>query len=969
MLRDWPDRDNRKQILFAFDAAYAADPYRVHSIVTGAADQLGTQFDRIQLFCEGNYRGPRFSRNHPRVVPVRTPPGWSPRVAALRATRRLRLAESPARWLSNVAAPLEPLLRSLAANRTYDSVITFSRSLAFAITVFRLAHIFASVRMPRLLAVVPASTADAGEAADIEWLGAVLLCDGELAAGTGSPTKTTRQPGHGRDPVSLRFAEASPLRFTHASTYPSANREPWPTVCWADCLADRIAPRPPPRDVVLFVRPDWANCGSATTFNSLARYFHDNGALLIDIAIWPYGGTWSAADRDARITEEQRQIGAALYFSIRRSASLLRIGAELVKAAIGLPPTTIVRQKLLQYALAARPAILASVIGRARISHIYLNHFFTHRYARSFIGRRRFFLDTHDIQSVNWVQGGAVNFITGRGDLFHTLLRDELRILSQAHRLSFVNQEELALAQTVIPREKLDLIVALPPILPCEPAMPADPPRLLVVASNNLPNKRGLQWFLESVWPLIQAAFSHPATPDRPARPPILDICGNIAAEFIDARFSSCIFHGPVEDLRAFYTRADAVLLPVVIGSGIAIKAIEAILHGRPVVATSQALRGLPDEVVQCIGHANAANEFATAVLNLVTSPSDRRIATARVAAAAAMIRQQGYYERLDAAMAAVRTPTAITGQGFRPAIARTVPGDIMLDRVRHMLARYFLAGERSKELVADPRRIAFDGDPAWLAQIFANRTVHDEDYRVFGHFQDPQSLILDIGANYGYSVASMFAQGCGSCVLSFEPVEALATCLAEVVRLNPGRCDYRMLALGGGAGTQAFVMPVLNNRAITSLTTADARPDIDSLARNICSYHAMHMREEPFLSLAFHAFTAPVRTLDAALREGGPFCVPTSKIVAAKIDAEGTEAAIVAGALDTFSAHRPLILIEGANRQAMVREMLQGVGYEFAIRCSDQLSLSNTISQLANGFFVHATRFKEYRTCGLLCG
>jgi FkbM family methyltransferase len=270
--------------------------------------------------------------------------------------------------------------------------------------------------------------------------------------------------------------------------------------------------------------------------------------------------------------------------------------------------------------------------------------------------------------------------------------------------------------------------------------------------------------------------------------------------------------------------------------------------------------------------------------------------------------------------------------------------------------------------LIADPAKLVFDSDPSWLPSIFARRVVHDDDYRIFGYFRDQDSLVLDIGANYGYSVASMFAAGCQSCVLSFDPIAPLAACLAEVVRLNPGRCDYRMAALGAGEGIQRFVMPVINNRGITALTTADTQPHLESLAESLCLYKTRHMAGEPFSSLTFHTFAAPVQTLDAALRSGGPFEVPTNSIVAAKIDTEGTEAAVLAGARDTLTAHRPLILIEGANRQPSVRAILQGAGYEFADRGDDRLSLSADISMRPNGFFVHRSRLDEYRACGLLC-
>ena len=49
-----------------------------------------------------------------------------------------------------------------------------------------------------------------------------------------------------------------------------------------------------------------------------------------------------------------------------------------------------------------------------------------------------------------------------------------------------------------------------------------------------------------------------------------------------------------VDDIGHAYQQADVVVLPITNGGGIAIKALEAIQYGKPIVATRHALRGLP---------------------------------------------------------------------------------------------------------------------------------------------------------------------------------------------------------------------------------------------------------------------------------------------------------------------------------------------------------------------------------------
>src|SRR5690606_10010265 len=47
----------------------------------------------------------------------------------------------------------------------------------------------------------------------------------------------------------------------------------------------------------------------------------------------------------------------------------------------------------------------------------------------------------------------------------------------------------------------------------------------------------------------------------------------------------------------------------------------------------------------------------------------------------------------------------------------------------------------------------------------------HEEDYRVFRYFNDLEETIFDVGANYGYSVASFWSVGARAAIVSFEPI------------------------------------------------------------------------------------------------------------------------------------------------------------------------------------------------------
>jgi glycosyltransferase involved in cell wall biosynthesis len=59
---------------------------------------------------------------------------------------------------------------------------------------------------------------------------------------------------------------------------------------------------------------------------------------------------------------------------------------------------------------------------------------------------------------------------------------------------------------------------------------------------------------------------------------------------------------GPVENIATFYDLVDVVVAPIERGGGMKVKVVEAMMHGRPVVATEHAMDGLPQAIAEeCI--------------------------------------------------------------------------------------------------------------------------------------------------------------------------------------------------------------------------------------------------------------------------------------------------------------------------------------------------------------------------------
>lgn len=133
--------------------------------------------------------------------------------------------------------------------------------------------------------------------------------------------------------------------------------------------------------------------------------------------------------------------------------------------------------------------------------------------------------------------------------------------------------------------------------------------RLMFVGSAAPHNIDGLLWFLQKVWPVVLGS-----NPDA-----TLSVCGNVSSAIPEAQknaASSVNWLGKVDDLAAEYGKAAVAIAPVLAGSGVKTKVIEALSYGVPVVATSEGAAGLLDSCA--VLSADQPNEFATAISRLI---------------------------------------------------------------------------------------------------------------------------------------------------------------------------------------------------------------------------------------------------------------------------------------------------------------------------------------------------------------
>jgi FkbM family methyltransferase len=262
---------------------------------------------------------------------------------------------------------------------------------------------------------------------------------------------------------------------------------------------------------------------------------------------------------------------------------------------------------------------------------------------------------------------------------------------------------------------------------------------------------------------------------------------------------------------------------------------------------------------------------------------------------------------------------------------------------------------------------ITFDGNPSFIPDMLERDSLHDEDYVVFRFFRDPESLILDIGANWGYSVSSIEASGARSQIISFEAIPMYRPCLAAIAALRPKRYSFFMTALSDQPSDLVFTVPVVNDHALSALTTAAEQPIFSAIAHNVVNHIRQWMSDLDKFQYRLASFRVPVQRLDDVV-QANPGTFRSRDVVAIKIDVEGMEYPVLRGSEKLLLQHRPLIIAEGATSNEPLVRYLVSLGYRIAQREGDTLTLpASGQAYGVNGFFIHQQKLDAYRNLGVL--
>jgi glycosyltransferase involved in cell wall biosynthesis len=366
----------------------------------------------------------------------------------------------------------------------------------------------------------------------------------------------------------------------------------------SDCAC---AERPLHGRRVALVHPAWHSCGTYRVVLGQIAAYRALGAEVLPVAISSDPGflpgrkwIWKSFNHATpELDDGARYYGGAPFRAVL-APSFLRDA---------LWPYIHGDQAVVRLGMAER-ARLSPTVAQSTFDLVHCNHFFLMPIARRLArGAAPIMLDTHDLQARQFALiNETMPWLRPRAT-YESMLAQELEAMRGADLLLHLNAEEAETFEALLPERAHALLY---PAVPEAPTGPGGPD-VVLVASNNTANVESVIWFLREVAPKAPGVA--------------VKIVGNVDAAVRSkapqqyAAYKDW-FLGRVEDPGAVYANARLALLPTIGGTGLSIKSVEALSSGLPLIATTQAMRGMDEEALRLAGViiVDSAAEFAQAL-------------------------------------------------------------------------------------------------------------------------------------------------------------------------------------------------------------------------------------------------------------------------------------------------------------------------------------------------------------------
>jgi len=217
-------------------------------------------------------------------------------------------------------------------------------------------------------------------------------------------------------------------------------------------------------------------------------------------------------------------------------------------------------------------------------------------------------LDTHDRFANRFRVASASGM---KNDWFSTSLAGEIRGFRRADRILAISSDD----RDSIRQAGFANVREVAPVIqqPANSGQYAGAPTLKTIGfigNKNAANTAGIQWFIDAVWPDIIHRVPNAK----------LLIAGSV---FDPSRIvpEGVQVLGKIDETASFYSDCTVTINPVVSGTGIPIKCLESLAHGRPVVASPSGARGLERFESRGLSLADVPSEWVDSLSRLMEHP------------------------------------------------------------------------------------------------------------------------------------------------------------------------------------------------------------------------------------------------------------------------------------------------------------------------------------------------------------
>ncbi len=195
-------------------------------------------------------------------------------------------------------------------------------------------------------------------------------------------------------------------------------------------------------------------------------------------------------------------------------------------------------------------------------------------------------------------------------DQYRLMKRDEIELCSRPDIILTTSERDKALFERDLPDKFIRVIPNGVDLNYFVPQETQELPHTMVFTGmmNYLPNNRGILYFLDNVLPLILKKI-----PDAK-----IFIVGAAPSKTLMERANDhIIVTGQVEDVRPYIAKAQVYVIPLQVGGGTRLKALEASAMKKPIVSTSLGCEGIDLRDGESALFADTPEAFSEAVLRL----------------------------------------------------------------------------------------------------------------------------------------------------------------------------------------------------------------------------------------------------------------------------------------------------------------------------------------------------------------